>query len=377
MGRQQKTLTPITKLHETQVDNIKDRQKHLPELKEKLSSLQELIKDPDFRTRNIIAYKDTVLEIDELSKKISLLEKELNEYYLRNGRSLIQYSYEQQQPHTIIRNGLSILRQNQSLVDRLRRTNINDEHSHLRARLTSDYVHVTEAVLNDENYCENCQILRNCAVDETYLVCPKCGSQSSIFIRPEKPSAKDPPTENRNYEYKRFGHFCKWLDNLQGKEKAVIPDGILKLVKDEHHKQGKLLEDLDENEVKEYLSKYRMQDKSLSNYKEHATRIVFLLTGIPPIQIPPDIEHSLKLMFLAIQKPYDMFKGNRKNLSGYNYVIYKFFQLLGYDEFLPKLKLHKNKMRTYDHDKIWKQICEYMGGPEKGWEFIGSYGYVH
>ena len=51
---------------------------------------------------------------------------------------------------------------------------------------------------------------------------------------------------------------------------------------------------------------------------------------------------------------------------------YKFCQILGYNEFLPKLKLYKDRLKLYEHDKIWKKICEHLGGENAGWKFIKS-----
>ena len=78
----------------------------------------------------------------------------------------------------------------------------------------------------------------------------------------------------------------------------------------------------------------------------------------------PDMEHNLKLMFMAIQEPYELFKDTRHNFTSYSYIIYKFCDLLDYTEFLSQLKLHKDEAKVYEHDQIWKKICQYMGGEE-------------
>ena len=87
----------------------------------------------------------------------------------------------------------------------------------------------------------------------------------------------------------------------------------------------------------------------------------------------PIMEEKMKMRFLQIQEPFEIFKGkNRSNFFSYSYIVYKFCQILGYNEFLPKLKLYKDRLKLYEHDKIWNKICEHLGGESAGWKFIKS-----
>ena len=83
-----------------------------------------------------------------------------------------------------------------------------------------------------------------------------------------------------------------------------------------------------------------------------------------------EMEENLQSMFMATQEPFEMYKNGRHNFSSYSYIIYKFCQLLRYNQFLPKLTLPENDGIIYKHDSIWKKICEYMGGEDKGWFFL-------
>ena len=51
-------------------------------------------------------------------------------------------------------------------------------------------------------------------------------------------------------------------------------------------------------------------------------------------------------------------------------IIYQICQLLGYNQFLPKLTSYKNDGIFYKHDSIWKKICEFMGVEDKGWALL-------
>ena len=57
----------------------------------------------------------------------------------------------------------------------------------------------------------------------------------------------------------------------------------------------------------------------------------------------------------------------RKNYLSYNYVMYKFFQLLELDEYLHHFQLLKSRTKLHQQDQIWKNICN-----DLGWEYIPS-----
>ena len=48
---------------------------------------------------------------------------------------------------------------------------------------------------------------------------------------------------------------------------------------------------------------------------------------------------------------------NRSNFLSYSYVLYKFLQLLEFDEYLDYFNLLKSREKLAEADKIWKLIC--------------------
>jgi hypothetical protein len=78
------------------------------------------------------------------------------------------------------------------------------------------------------------------------------------------------------------------------------------------------------------------------------------------------LEDRLRLMFNHIQKPFEKHRPqDRKNFLSYSYVLYKFCELLGEDDYLPCFQLLKSKEKLYKQDQIWKKICQ-----ELSWEYI-------
>ena len=160
------------------------------------------------------------------------------------------------------------------------------------------------------------------------------------------------------------------MANIQGKESVKVSEEVINTIIREivHEKMENSLEKLTEADIKRYLKKHRKL-----RYYDHATQILYRITNKPPLQMTPKMEEKLKIMFLQIQEPFEIFKGkNRSNFFSYSYIIYKFCQLLEYNEFLPKLKLYKDRLKLYEHDKIWEKICAHLGGESVGWKFIKS-----
>jgi hypothetical protein len=76
-------------------------------------------------------------------------------------------------------------------------------------------------------------------------------------------------------------------------------------------------------------------------------------------------------MFDEIQIPFEKYCKivcpARKNFLNYNYIFYKMCQLLSKDEFLSFFPLLKSREKLYEHDLIWKGICN-----DLRWEYIPS-----
>ncbi len=116
--------------------------------------------------------------------------------------------------------------------------------------------------------------------------------------------------------------------------------------------------------MKEILRKIRKNE-----YYEHTQYIINQLNGLPPPVISPEIEEILRGMFKETLVPFRKYcpPNKRKNYLSYNYVMYKFFQLLELDEYLNNFQLLKSRTKLHQQDQIWKNICG-----DLGWEYIPS-----
>jgi len=352
----------IPTLHKKQMDDIDEKLASLTVLEKELTDLKATV-EPS---------KTVLNQIEDLTGKISTIKNARMKYLLKNADLLYRFNDHEQHKKKTIYNIDSLRNTAANLIQDPVSDKMSYYHKY-RANVEEDYVYVQESHTNEENYCYNCKVYMILKPEEAYMICEKCGMKTEQSAINEKQVVKD-QTDNRFYEYKRFAHFSDWLDNLQGKENVNV-DEVIDVIHREvkRERKNEKNEDLTEEDIRRYLKKYKKD--GFDRYYDHATQILFRVTEIKPVQMSAAQEQNLKLMFLQIQEPFELYKLDRTNFSSYGYIIYKFCQLLGYKEFLPKLKLHKNYAKLYEHDMIWKKICTYLGGAEKGWAFIKSYEY--
>jgi hypothetical protein len=365
MGRNNEHKETLSSLHRKKMSEIDHEEALTQTLVEKIEALGRQSKDT-----NPSHLREITIEKRTLQKEIDRIRSARMDYLLKNGELLFLHTESEKDRKTKI-HGMQILKQKKELMTR--KQDENRYYRQFRSNIDPDYVYAPECNINEDNYCFDCKQFKVLHPDEAITICEGCGKAITVITNPEKPSMKDPPAENKQYEYKRYTHFCDWLANLQGKESSKVPGDVINAIIREiaREKMQDRVDELNETDIRRYLKKY--SSHGYDRYYDHATQILFRITDIPPIQMTADMEQTLKLMFMEIQEPFELYKGDsRRNFSSYSYIIYKFCQLLEYDDFLPKLKLHKDKSKRYEHDRIWRQICSHLGGEKAGWKFIKS-----
>jgi transposase-like protein len=212
--------------------------------------------------------------------------------------------------------------------------------------------------------CKNCGKYYTFFYDEVASedICKECGVTE--YVLGDEVGFKEEQEMEKTivYSYKRDNHFNEWVSQFQAKESTTVPQEVIDQLRSEFKKMKiKNLSEITHEKVKALLKKL---DKN--KYYEHAPYITTILNGIRPPRMSQPLEDRLRLMFYQIQKPFERHKPpDRKNFLSYSYVLYKFCELLGEDEFLPCFPLLKSKEKLYIQDTIWKKICD-----ELQWEFI-------
>ena len=223
-------------------------------------------------------------------------------------------------------------------------------------------------VHNKIDFCKKCKVTYNKDYElivnhiEGFMSCLKCGHMEYVIIESDKPNYKDPPPEATYFAYKRTNHLNEILNQIQAKESTDIPDEVLDSVREEIRKERiKDLTELTNKKIRYYLRKL-----NLNKYYEHIAHIINRLNGLPPPIITKDIEDKIRIMFSAVNSAWgEIPKKPKKNFLNYNYVLYKFVELLDRDEYKVLFPLLKSRDKIVSHDVVWKEICEKLG-----WEFL-------
>jgi len=202
--------------------------------------------------------------------------------------------------------------------------------------------------------------------DTSELVCDSCGAVISCLISDELTYREEQENNEKivSYSYKRENHFNEWLSQFQAQEMTTIPDEVMEQLRSELKKiKIKRLDEITHAKIRGLLKKLR-----LNKYYEHVPYITNILNGIKAPKMPQELEERLRIMFKDIQKPFDdNCPTERKNFLSYSYVLYKFCELLGEDEYLRYFPLLKSKEKLYQQDIIWKKICKQLR-----WEYIAT-----
>jgi hypothetical protein len=208
-------------------------------------------------------------------------------------------------------------------------------------------------------WCNTCGKEMTLIQSEGSYNCLFCGLVDYVIIESEIPNYKESGNEKPAYPYKRVNHLIECLNQFQAKESTEIPNEIYNEIMTEIRKTKTSTISIAFVKMKNILKKLR-----LNQYYEHIPHIISKITGKPAPTLNIDVEDEIKNMFKKIQKPFSKYcPKDRTNFLSYSYVLHKFFQLLGLDEFLSYFPLLKSREKLRLQDKIWKNICDDLHWP--------------
>eukprot|EP00960_Hanusia_phi_P053853 762478-Hanusia_phi.AAC.4 len=209
--------------------------------------------------------------------------------------------------------------------------------------------------------CPNCNDTTLTTMQyDAVIICLNCGYQEVLLVEQNRPVMVHDKKDNSHYSYKRINHFREWINQIQGKESTDIPNEVFERILNELKKEKITnTKELTYKTMRNILKKLK-----INKYYEHINYIINRINGVPTPQFSPELEEKLCNMFKEIQGPFlKHCPSNRKNFLSYSYVLYKLCQILGQDEFLKHFPLLKSRIKIFQMDLIWKNICESIGYP--------------
>jgi hypothetical protein len=359
----------------------------IPTLKlEKKQLKLQLLNNSDLLIEQVMDIRDRIKEISETIKELQTQKKK---YLLDNSKYVFEYFENKKNITNIDTISTSTepkIKQhnntkNQLLINFFKIQNTNPEKDcleksiekgteNVNKNIVQKYLcNIDETFLDMNSFVNHSDICQYCYKgelipldDEGVLICNICAVNIPYLIENEKPSYKEPPKEVCFYAYKKINHFKEILAQFQGKETTQIPDDVIEQIQMQIKKERISLEQLNHYKTKEILKKL-----GFNKYYEHIAFIKNKL-GIKPPIFSPELEDTLCNLFMEIQAPYaKTCPDYRVNFLNYYYVLFKFCELLGEEQYLVIIPLLKDREKLIEQDETWKKMCI-----ELDWEFIAT-----
>jgi hypothetical protein len=336
---------------------------------------EEIIKFNIENIKNDEIYSNLWNSNINIKEELNLLHNEINninhfdeiEYYEDTSTILFNY-YEMLEKQSLISSNkynnknksilesfnLSIPKENINIVDEDKVVEKSDLVDQYLAITNKHYIKKLEQD-NTIEICHKCNIPLICLQQDAIMICSMCGYQELLLVEQNRPILKQNTKDTSHFSYKRINHFREWCNQVQGKESTDIPNDIFEKILNEIKKE-KIIDTkrITYSKMREILKRLR-----INKYYEHINYIINRINGIPTPQFSTELEEKLCSMFKDIQGPFlKHCPKDRKNFLSYSYVLYKFFQILGLNEYLKFFPLLKSREKLYVQDQIWKKICE-------------------
>lgn len=358
---------------ENKIADIKNNSSETSYLLETGQLLEKYYKTDNESNNNLEKHKDSVNKSSSISKRKNK-KKSILDWMEYDKSKQIQYDLKTGKPKlindNISKNKTNIDDNKEDIVDCIiKKTeqpmSKNKIYKTYMKIIDKDYIKNSSSDEDEEiDVCDVCNKEMLLEQNTGILLCPECGMQEQVIVDSDKPSYKDPPKEITSFCYRRINHLNEFLAQFQAKETTEIPEELYNEILMEIKKERiKNMADITPEKMRQILKKIRRND-----YYEHIPYIINQLNGLPPPIIRPEVEEIIRSMFKEIQIPFEKYcPKDRTNFLSYNYVMYKFFELLELDEYLPCFQLLKSRNKLYQQDQIWKNICK-----DLGWEYIAS-----
>ena len=311
-------------------------------------------------------------DIIKLKDHIKIINNTNEIEYYENTSSILFNYYDMIDKQSYNNNSTinNIKFKNKSIIDSFN-LNVNkineDENEHdtekiiEKSSLVDEYLaitnnnHIKKINYDSREICKKCFNNLISLQQDAIMICNNCGYQEPLLVEQNRPILKQNTKDTYHFSYKRINHFREWCNQVQGKESTDIPNEVFEKILNEIKKEKiNDTRNITYNKMREILKRLR-----INKYYEHINYIINRINGIPTPQFSAELEEKLCSMFRDIQAPFlKHCPKDRKNFLSYSYVLYKFFQILGLNEYLKFFPLLKSREKLYAQDQIWKKICE-------------------
>ena len=185
---------------------------------------------------------------------------------------------------------------------------------------------------HNHSLCIDCNVVKMIDYERSTLVCTKCGLCESYPIYVASYNHTMQPSRSKCI-YKRSDNFKVILNQFYYGGKRVVPDDIMKMIRDEIHNETNVLYPY-EIPLTIPILECILKRTELTMYKDSIYFICFKLSGGSFPHITPKEYNTILNAFNVISSIYDKYKPNdRKSFLNYSFVLRKLLIMLGKAEY--------------------------------------------
>ena len=224
---------------------------------------------------------------------------------------------------------------------------IDEHYDELECELNGD--EFKEPKKHKRNFCIDCNLEMLIDYERSILVCTKCGVFEYYPVH--VPSYNHMMRySRRKYIYKRYDNFKVILNQFFYGGKRVVPDDIMKTIRDEIRDETNILYNYTIPITIPILECILKRNKMMK-YKNSIYFIYFKLKSQPLPYITITEKYMMLNMFNVVSNIYDKYKPNdRESFLNYSFVLKQISIVLGkndYAKYIPQLKT-KSKQKELE-----------------------------
>ena len=199
----------------------------------------------------------------------------------------------------------------------------------------------------DRYFCMDCKLRKIVDYEKSTLVCTKCGvfEYHPFYVSSYKHTMQP---SRRKCIYKRSDNFKVILNQFFYSGNRVVPDDIMKTIRDEIHDETNILYNYT-IPITIPILECILKRNELTMYKCSIYFIYFKLSGVPFPHIVFDVVNTI----------YDKYKPKgRKSFLNYSFVLKQILIMRGmgqYAKYIPKLKTHSKQKEL---ERVWELITK-------------------
>ena len=205
---------------------------------------------------------------------------------------------------------------------------------------------------HNRNLCIDCNVVKTIDYERSILVCTKCGvfEYYPVYVASYNHTMR---YSRRKCIYKRYDNFKVILNQFFYGGKRVVPDDIMKTIRDEIHDGTNILYNYT-IPITIPILECILKRNELTRYKGSIYFIYFKLSGLPFPYISTKEYNTMLKVFDVVSTIYDKYKPkDRKSFLSYPFVLKQILIVLGKDDYAKYIPQLKTKSKQKELERLW------------------------